>query len=37
MDDITKMFPKQRRIELFARRKVDGWDAWGLDVLNPKK
>jgi N6-adenosine-specific RNA methylase IME4 len=24
MDDITKMFPKQRRIELFARRKVDG-------------
>lgn len=37
MDNITKMFPKQRRIELFARRKVDGWDAWGLDVLNPKK
>lgn len=37
MDNIAKMFPKQRRIELFARRKVNGWDAWGLDVSNPKE
>lgn len=37
MDNITKMFPKQRKIELFARRKVNGWDVWGLDMLNPKE
>ena len=29
---IEKMFPTQDRIELFARRKVDGWTAWGLDA-----
>lgn len=29
---IEAMFPKQTKIELFARRKMDGWDAWGLDV-----
>lgn len=32
-DDIMKMFPTQSKIELFARRKADGWDEWGLDVL----
>lgn len=26
---ITGMFPTQRRIELFARERVEGWDGWG--------
>ena len=30
---ITRMFPAQERIELFARRKSDGWSAWGLEML----
>lgn len=30
--NIEKMFPTQDRIELFARRHVDGWFAWGLDT-----
>jgi len=30
---IEKMFPTQERIELFARRKTDGWSVWGLDVI----
>lgn len=30
---IEKMFPTQERIELFARKKVKGWSAWGLDML----
>lgn len=30
---ITKMFPSQNKIELFARRQYDGWSVWGLDVL----
>lgn len=34
MKGIEKMFPSQKRIELFARRKVKGWSAWGLDILN---
>lgn len=29
---IDTMYPQGRRIELFARRTVDGWDAWGNDV-----
>ena len=29
---IKKMFPYHKRIELFARRKVEGWDSWGLDM-----
>ena len=29
---IERMFPEQRKIELFARREVVGWTAWGLDV-----
>ena len=32
LDRITKMFPTQDKIELFARKKVQGWDSWGLDV-----
>ncbi len=31
-DAIQRMFPEQRRIELFARCKPQGWDVWGLDV-----
>jgi len=26
------MFPKQTKIELFARQRYDGWDAWGNEV-----
>lgn len=26
---IEAMFPRQKKIELFARSKSDGWDAWG--------
>lgn len=29
---ITRMFPSQKRIELFARHKPTDWDVWGLDV-----
>lgn len=28
---INKMFPEQTKIELFARRKFDGWNVWGND------
>ena len=31
-ENIMKMFPTQKKIELFARQKNDGWDVWGLDV-----
>jgi N6-adenosine-specific RNA methylase IME4 len=33
MESIEKMFPTQKRIELFARNRVDGWYAWGLDMI----
>jgi N6-adenosine-specific RNA methylase IME4 len=33
VEAIEQMFPTQRRIELFARRKVKGWSVWGLDVF----
>lgn len=26
---IERMFPKQRKLEMFARVKTDGWDVWG--------
>lgn len=29
---IEAMFPTQGKIELFARRKPENWDVWGLDV-----
>jgi N6-adenosine-specific RNA methylase IME4 len=32
LHNIEKMFPTQKRIELFARHKPEGWDVWGLDV-----
>lgn len=31
---IEKMFPKQDKIELFARRECCNWTPWGLDMLN---
>lgn len=34
IEGITDMFPSQRKIELFARKKFKGWDSWGLDILN---
>ena len=30
---IEKMFPTQERIELFARRHIEGWSVWGLDLI----
>jgi N6-adenosine-specific RNA methylase IME4 len=27
------MFPSQKKIELFARRKKKGWTIWGLEAL----
>ena len=32
IDGITKMFPKQSKIELFARKNYVGWDNWGLEI-----
>jgi len=32
LHDIEKMFPTQRKIELFARHRPEGWTVWGLDV-----
>lgn len=32
LHNIEKMFPTQKKIELFARHKPNGWDVWGLDV-----
>lgn len=29
---IERMFPTQKKLELFAREKVDGWDVWGNEV-----
>ena len=31
-DRIVEMFPTQTKIELFARERVEGWDAWGNEV-----
>jgi N6-adenosine-specific RNA methylase IME4 len=30
---IDEMFPTQRKIELFARREVTGWDCWGNELI----
>jgi len=32
-DAIVRMFPTQKRIELFARAEMEDWDVWGLDVF----
>ena len=29
---IEKMFPRQQKVELFARKKVKGWTAWGNEI-----
>lgn len=36
IDGITKMFPTQNKIELFARNNYIGWDSWGLEIPNNK-
>ncbi len=36
IDGITKMFPLQQKIELFARKNFVGWDNWGLEVPERK-
>ncbi len=33
-ENIIKMFPTQKRIELFAREKVNKWHSWGMEVEN---
>lgn len=32
IEGITKMFPEQKKIELFARQNYIGWDNWGLEI-----
>lgn len=34
IEGITKMFPNQMKIELFARNNYEGWDNWGLEIPN---
>lgn len=29
---IEQMFPTQRKIELFARQRAEGWDSWGNEI-----
>ena len=31
LTNIEKMFPSQKKIELFARTRNKGWDVWGLE------
>ena len=31
---IEQMFPTQKKIELFARSKSEGWDVWGNEIQN---
>jgi len=31
---LNKMYPEHSKLELFARRKVDGWDVFGNQVDN---
>lgn len=33
-DGISAMFPEQNKIELFARQSSEGWDTWGLDMID---
>ena len=35
--EITQMFPTQNKIELFARRKYENWDNWGLEAPDTKE
>lgn len=36
IEGITKMFPLQKKIELFARINYNGWDNWGLEIPDSK-
>ena len=36
INGITKMFPEQTKIELFARKNYFGWNNWGLEIPNEK-
>lgn len=36
IEGITKMFPEQKKIELFARKNYIGWDNWGLEIPGSK-
>ena len=36
IDGITRMFPSQKKIELFARKNFEGWDNWGLEIPDHK-
>ena len=36
IEGITKMFPSQNKIELFARNNFMGWDNWGLEIPDSK-
>ena len=36
IERITKMFPEQEKIELFARNNFNGWDNWGLEIPDSK-
>jgi len=36
-DFISNVYPDIPKIELFARQKVDGWDAWGNEISNSNK
>lgn len=36
IEGITKMFPEQKKIELFARQNYSGWDNWGLEIPDNK-
>lgn len=36
IEGITKMFPDQSKIELFARANYYGWDNWGLEIPDNK-
>jgi len=36
IESITKMFPQQKKIELFARKNYCGWDNWGLEIPDRK-
>lgn len=35
--NIEAMFPHHKRIELFARQKLPGWSAWGLDAASTRQ
>lgn len=36
IEGISKMFPEQEKIELFARANYNGWDNWGLEIPDNK-